>query len=615
MKIFIVFSLLFFKLLFANDFEVLDNNLYFQDNTNKIDFQEIQKIKFNKQDNNNFGLGDFTLWKKVTLKNNSDKQINIYALNYRTQLDYVDIFILRKNKKIQSHLLGDRRYSSNKQQYTRLISFGIELLPKESVQIYIKHQNLKGITEANWKFLNQYQFEKHLVLDSVFFGMNFGLIILVSFVSFMFYFSTKHKYALYYAFAAISILIAQSMFYGVLHQLDLGIPFTILSYPEFFYYISLFLSILFHYEFFEIKYYGKKMQQYFYLLSSIVLVLIFIDLIINQKDFGTFLKVSTLFQWFVSLSLIIIGIKLSLKGTPGGWYYVIAQSTLFVSTLFIIFYLLYTKHPAPIWSYYINIAGTFSNTIFLSLALFIRLKEHHIKSLKKSHAIMELSKFHNSEMVINNIIHQWKAPLTRIISIITDLQAMIYFKKPIEKSLIEYLPEINKNAMMLSDIVHEFYSFNQKINKSQFFFNEVYSDITDMLKDKIEEVKPQIDYELISSDDIIYSDKFILSNISTILINNFLDISKERKIKNPHLHILFKNENNKYTLIFKDNCGGIDVKPLEKIFEPFESNDENPKKGIGLYIAKIIIQDKLEGNISVHNHENGAIFEINFKKI
>ena len=67
------------------------------------------------------------------------------------------------------------------------------------------------------------------------------------------------------------------------------------------------------------------------------------------------------------------------------------------------------------------------------LAVGLALKD----SLKKSEILMELSKFHNSEMIINNIIHQWKLPLSRIISILTNLQAQIYFGKSIEKSVLE----------------------------------------------------------------------------------------------------------------------------------------------------------------------------------
>lgn len=68
-----------------------------------------------------------------------------------------------------------------------------------------------------------------------------------------------------------------------------------------------------------------------------------------------------------------------------------------------------------------------------------------------------------------------------------------------------------------------------------------------------------------------------------------------------------------YILIkFKDNGGGIDKDLLENIFEPFVSFKEHGGIGVGLNIAKKIIEDQ-NGEIVAYNEDDGAVFEVKLK--
>lgn len=64
-----------------------------------------------------------------------------------------------------------------------------------------------------------------------------------------------------------------------------------------------------------------------------------------------------------------------------------------------------------------------------------------------------------------------------------------------------------------------------------------------------------------------------------------------------------------------DDAGAIDEKIINSIFEPYFTTKENGM-GLGLYMAKIIIEDKMKGTISVRNDKNCVIFTIKlpFKK-
>ncbi|WP_238099292.1 ATP-binding protein [Sulfurospirillum diekertiae] len=61
-----------------------------------------------------------------------------------------------------------------------------------------------------------------------------------------------------------------------------------------------------------------------------------------------------------------------------------------------------------------------------------------------------------------------------------------------------------------------------------------------------------------------------------------------------------------------DGCG-IEKSKLESIFDPFMSTKEHGD-GFGLYMARLIIEDKMGGKIIAKQKENGAQICITIKK-
>jgi len=63
----------------------------------------------------------------------------------------------------------------------------------------------------------------------------------------------------------------------------------------------------------------------------------------------------------------------------------------------------------------------------------------------------------------------------------------------------------------------------------------------------------------------------------------------------------------------EDSAGGIDVSPIEKIFEPhFTTKEEGKGTGIGLYMSRQIAE-RLDARLDVENREKGACFILRFK--
>ena len=100
-----------------------------------------------------------------------------------------------------------------------------------------------------------------------------------------------------------------------------------------------------------------------------------------------------------------------------------------------------------------------------------------------------------------------------------------------------------------------------------------------------------------------------------IIINNAMDeLMKVDDYAKRRLDINISEENDKVIIIFKDTAGGIDPKIKDNLFEPFKGTKESSGMGVGLSIAKKIIDDQKDGSIEAYNEDNGAVFKIILSK-
>ncbi|MBU0633318.1 response regulator [bacterium] len=101
-----------------------------------------------------------------------------------------------------------------------------------------------------------------------------------------------------------------------------------------------------------------------------------------------------------------------------------------------------------------------------------------------------------------------------------------------------------------------------------------------------------------------------IEQVFIIIINNALDSLKLLDdFESRFLRITIENQEEYIVIKFQDSGKGIDKEILPKIFDPFQSNKEEGGMGIGLNVAKRIIDDH-GGKIIASNQKNGALFEV-----
>lgn len=182
-----------------------------------------------------------------------------------------------------------------------------------------------------------------------------------------------------------------------------------------------------------------------------------------------------------------------------------------------------------------------------------------------------------------------KEGLNRIANIVESMREMSQSSKEIKEKTNIYSTLITSLTM----------AYNRSRQVCRIYLNEKLFDIDSLNKN-----------EFIFCSKV---QKQRIEQVWIIVINNALDeLIKIDDYEKRVLNIFLFEEKDEIVVKFKDSAGGIKEDILEDIFEPFVSSKEHSGMGVGLNIAKKIV-DEQDGNIKAYNEDNGAVFEIRLK--
>ena len=208
------------------------------------------------------------------------------------------------------------------------------------------------------------------------------------------------------------------------------------------------------------------------------------------------------------------------------------------------------------------------------------------------------------------ITHQWRAPLATLSSLLTYQKAKLKNNIPITENEMKHnIQKSQELIQFMSETITNFVSFYNPVKKYTHF----------TLSNAINTIVRVIEKDLLSHhiDLVITGDKKLnfygiendISQIILVLISNAKDLFIQRGIVDAKIKIVFYKRDKNIIIDVIDNAGGIHMKPIGKIFEPFTSHKVRSQSGIGLYMTKNIL-DSYGSKITAVNENNGAKFTI-----
>ncbi|MCW8838171.1 MAG: ATP-binding protein [Thiovulaceae bacterium] len=215
--------------------------------------------------------------------------------------------------------------------------------------------------------------------------------------------------------------------------------------------------------------------------------------------------------------------------------------------------------------------------------------------------------------MIGNIAHQWRQPLAIVNTVVAIMEEKNQLNRLGKDEIDEKLKSITKRMEYMSDTIEDFINY-YKPDKEKTMFNisqalDKALGIVDFLtKKKDTDVKINL-----SVDNSLETYGLMNEYVQVIvtILSNIRDIIVEKMIDNLHIDISLYKDSDFNVLSISDNCGGISKNNLSKIFDPyFTTKHQSIGTGLGLYIAKMIIEDNMGGELSAQNNQNGALFTI-----
>lgn len=264
--------------------------------------------------------------------------------------------------------------------------------------------------------------------------------------------------------------------------------------------------------------------------------------------------------------------------------------------------------------YSLSISYSATKTIQrLNNDLEMKIEEEIEKNRQKDSLLFQQAKLAAMGEMIGNIAHQWRQPLNIISMLFQKIHRQhtngTLDTKAMAHSLNLAMETINHMSQTIDDFRDHFEPSKEKICYS----------LCGVIENTIALVESSFNLDNITIEISIQSDIELygfpedLKQVLLNLVNNAKDAILSHPVSKGiiRLEVASSNDKNEALIRISDNGGGIDLQYIDKIFEPyFTTKHKSQGTGIGLYMSKRIVEERLGGSITALNDENGAFFTI-----
>jgi histidine kinase len=214
----------------------------------------------------------------------------------------------------------------------------------------------------------------------------------------------------------------------------------------------------------------------------------------------------------------------------------------------------------------------------------------------------------NRKELISNISHDLKTPITSIKGYIEGIKDGV---ADTPEKMDKYVSTIYAKATYMDSLINDLFLFSKlDLNKIEFKFQTV--DITNYLKDCVEEINFDLDHSVIDltleAPEKTIPVKIDVQQLKRTILNivgNSIKYKTDKKLK---IDILLKETTDYVTIEIRDNGKGIANDALPYVFDRFYRADSSRESiiggsGLGLAIAKRIIEEH-KGSIWIESELN-----------
>jgi len=223
--------------------------------------------------------------------------------------------------------------------------------------------------------------------------------------------------------------------------------------------------------------------------------------------------------------------------------------------------------------------------------------------------IIQQSKLAEMGEMIASIAHQWNEPLVELSAILQDLEFDYKQKELNDDSMKEFVQESMVQIQYMSKTLSDFRNFlKPSTKKATFCAKKALDEVLEIVGKQIFYAHIKLSVTCRDNFVPIYGYKNEFKQVLLNIINNAKHKLLETK-NGKNIDIIIEPQSKNIKIKIIDDGNLIDDDVLDLIFDPYFSTNKNGT-GLGLYMAKVIIEDKMNGKISAYNYINKVIFNI-----
>jgi len=214
-------------------------------------------------------------------------------------------------------------------------------------------------------------------------------------------------------------------------------------------------------------------------------------------------------------------------------------------------------------------------------------------------------------VVLSNIAHQWKQPLNAIGLMMQNLVDAYEFDELNSEYLEKYQKRVFQQIKYMSNTIDDFaFGMRNSAESSGFSIKHALK-MGEMLLEKSLEIESITFINEIKSDYQITGNESQLIQVLMVLLSNAVEVFQTHKQDNALIVVTAEPDADKIILEISDNGALIPEDVLPHIFDVFYSTKSKKNNtGLGLSLAKKIIEEKFNGKISCYNRTNWVVFRI-----
>lgn len=229
--------------------------------------------------------------------------------------------------------------------------------------------------------------------------------------------------------------------------------------------------------------------------------------------------------------------------------------------------------------------------------------------------LIQQSKLAEMGDMVAAIAHQWNEPLVELSALVQDIQTSYLLNELKDVNVKDFVNDSMVQIKYMSKTLSDFRNFLKPSTKKKLFsISKALNEINEIIGKQIfySNIKMNFNYENKNEELLIYGYENEFKQVLLNLINNaknkIVEKIRENKEK-ANININIKRCSNFNTIEIVDDGGEIDERIINSIFDPYFTTKEDGT-GFGLYMAKVIVEDKMRGTINVRNEGQNVVFTI-----